>query len=53
MMSSLRAGLVTLKMASTVTICNTNLGVLNPESTRTFDADASSTAAKLLNAFLT
>ena len=53
MTSSLKGGLVTLKMASTVTICRTNLGTLNPETTGIFDIDVSSAAAELLNAFPT
>jgi len=40
-------------MASTVTMCSTIFEILNPESTKIFVVDASSTAAEQLIAFPT
>ncbi|KAI4997313.1 hypothetical protein ZWY2020_052655 [Hordeum vulgare] len=46
-------GLWSLSKVSTVTICKTNFGTLNPESITTLDADASSAEALLFRALET
>jgi len=46
-------GLSILSTVSIVTICKTSLGILNPDSITTFDADASSAEALLFRALAT
>jgi hypothetical protein len=46
-------GLWSLNKVSTVTICKTSFGILNPESITTLDADASSAEALQFRALAT